>query len=299
MKCNKCKMVINSNANYCWKCGNKINISSIKIINLVNIVLYIMGVIFFLVTLNLLLVNKAIISSISLFVSTCFIFPLTYEFVIKYFKYMNKVYLRLLIILFTFFMCILSIPKDNENIKKQNIDKIYNNYIENIDKKQEFNNEYKQEIEEKKVSENVEEINLSNINNKEQDMDGYSKEVYTNDYFDFVVDELKLILENKLNFRILSYRTRFEYYIIEIFVDGNVKEEEILEITQKLYKQLSKVKIKKSGILSSDDFIIDLDYKIKSTDIYNNPRYESISIYQIYTDKFNTQDVSQIITKLK
>ena len=151
MKCNKCKSEFKKDSKFCTKCGNKISVPIIIIINIVNIFLYVLSSIFFIICLSYL--NKeTFLTSLLIFISSAFICPLTYRIITKYIKQIDKVYLRVIIIIFAFFAGLIIAPVDEDSINKEH-EHISQNEILNENQNTKNEEQNVKEDEDKKITE--------------------------------------------------------------------------------------------------------------------------------------------------
>lgn len=144
MKCNKCKNEIKEN--YCNYCGEKISLSKIIINEIINGFWHIISAILFVFAIIGWTVDKSFCEGLLLFLSAIFSSPIAYKIIAKYLKKFNKVYIRILIIIFTFLTGILISPtpenqtdmyQDKSTIAENLSNKEDNTIVENETNKEE------------------------------------------------------------------------------------------------------------------------------------------------------------------
>ncbi len=153
MKCEKCKNKIDKDSSYCTNCGNKINVIKIIIINIVNILLYVLSAILFLFTLLGWALDKSFLEGLLLFISAVFTCPLTYRITARYLKPIDKVYIRVIVIIFCFVIG-MSISPSSQNTPEKNEDKSQV-AIDETNKQNGQENKEQEELDKKKEDEEL------------------------------------------------------------------------------------------------------------------------------------------------
>lgn len=172
MKCFKCKKEINQNSKFCKYCGIELTKGKKNLYKIVEISLYIISSILIISTLYAWLSDKIFIEGLLFLIAAIFTFPITYNLVIRYLKFLNKSYIRVFLIVAFFFIAIYISPssqnveKNNTNINKQQEVKAKNK-VENNEKKSE-NKEIEANVENKDDVDNVDKQNaIKSINNND------------------------------------------------------------------------------------------------------------------------------------
>ena len=152
MKCNKCKKEIKKDSKFCTYCGNKIDTSKIVLSIILDIFLCIISFFLFLFCVMGWFNDKNFFEGLLFLVSAIATCPYTYRAISKYLKFLDKIYLRVIIIIVTFIIG-MSITPSSTGQNTTNIAKDTQEVIQdsNVD-----NSEVNKNSDEKKAQEELE-----------------------------------------------------------------------------------------------------------------------------------------------
>lgn len=172
MKCFKCNKEIDDNSKFCTYCGITISKDKKILYNTIKIILYIITSIFIILTLYAWLSDKIFIEGLLFLISAIFTLPITYNLITRYLKFLNKPYIRVVLIVAFFFIAIYISPSsqnvgnDNTDVNKQQEAKVENK-VENKEEKTE-NKEIEKKVENKDKADNIDKQNaIKSINNND------------------------------------------------------------------------------------------------------------------------------------
>lgn len=287
MKCDKCKNELKKGSNYCTNCGNKINVIKIIIINIVNILLYVLSAILFLFTLMGWASDKSFLEGLLLFISAVFTCPLTYRIIARYLKPIDKVYIRVIVIIFCFVIGI-SISPSSQNTPEKNEDKSQG-AIDETDKQSEQENKdreekLKKEQEELEIKKKEEELRVQQEEVKKQEQQKAQQEEAKRQGEQRAKEERIRNGETELNngkFTLKAghkgYFDGFSYYIEGELVNNKSKKYSYVQIEFNLYDS-NGVQLG-SAIANINNLEANGTWKFKAIDLCGNS--ESIKSYKV------------------
>lgn len=113
--------------------------------------------------------------------------------------------------------------------------------------------------------------------------------IMSNSYHNYILDTLNKVNNDNI-FNIITSRSRSQYIEIDIQSKERLAYNDYCtyskQLTDKLYEQIKDKTIKKDGLLSNDDYIINLHFYKRFNDNINlkKKRAIQVGIYQIHTE---------------
>lgn len=256
MKCYKCSASISKDAKFCPNCGVKVSVPIRTLMCFIESISYILSFILLIVALSF--IKKSIFITFILLVIAIVIFPITFKMISKSFKFLNDIYVRIVIIVFAFIFACATILTVNGNIKEsdnlnkdksQLTEKVETKKDETIEEKLKKHEEQKQEEarqaeikrkEEQKKAEDKKQLELNNMNTYKENCGKYTyKEIARNpeNYYGkqitFTGEVIQVVEESKnsIELRINVTKNEYDFYEDTIYCTYSYKtgESRILE----------------------------------------------------------------------
>ena len=255
--------------------------------NIVNILLYVLSVILFLFTLIGWASDKSFLEGLLLFISAVFTCPATYRIIARYLKPIDKIYIRVIVIIFCFIIGI-SISPSSQNTPEKNEDKsqvaIDETNKQSEQKNEENEEKLKKEQEELEKKKKEEELRVQQEEVKKQEQQKAQQEEAKRQEEQRAKEERIRNGETELNngkFTLKAghkgYFDGFSYYIEGELVNNKSRKYSYVQIEFNLYDS-NGVQLG-SAIANINNLEANGTWKFKAIDLCGNS--ESIKSYKV------------------